>query len=257
MKKILVGITAFLFAAITLSTQAQTLITNGNFETWTGISGNSGTPTPWSGTVVRTAGLLSGSTYAALIQYNSAISQAVSTTPTKFQLDFVFAATDPGSSNRSLNFGMNEVGLANVLNIRTIGGTAAGKLTLQAFGGGAWTNVVVDAFDASVYNSGSNTFTTLNAYNFSLVMDFSTSSYTISYGAVGSSMTTPITCTLFQNTPNGAGISTLSFLNTSSASSTPFAVDNVVVTAVPEPESLALIVLGAATLFGVNRRKQA
>ena len=92
--------------------QAQNLFTNGTLEAWGPLTGTppQGVPTGWSsGSLMptQTPGLVGGSTYSALVSPGAGsqlFQTLVGNRPSSFQLDFSFAALDPGSaSNRSFN----------------------------------------------------------------------------------------------------------------------------------------------------------
>jgi len=254
------------FIATAASLPAQTLILNGSLEDWGALTGTppSGTPTSWgvassTNEPVQVAGLVAGSTFGAYVLNgaNNTLQQNTSAQPLNFELDFVLAATDPGSASaRSFNMTIGQNAVTNPsINLRTVRGSAAGKLTLQAFNGSAWTTVAADAFNASVYSSGS--FTTLNAYNINLAVDYGTASYSISYGLVGEESTSITGLTAFQSAVvPGEGVKNIGFLGSNSASG--FAVDNVSVTAIPEPGSIAGLagcLALAAALLGTRRRR--
>ena len=234
----------------------QTLISlaNGSFESWDTVAGTPpvGKPTFWlvgSPLPVRTAGLVAGSTHAAVLVpgSNSKLHQNASTQPLKFQLSLVFAATDPGSSTtRSFNLNINQnAGIS--MNLRMVRGSTAGKLTLQSYAGGVWNTIAADAFDASVYNSGTGNFTTLNAYALTLSMDYTIPSYSISYGpASGGGQTTVNNLTSISAVAPNQGIKGVTIWGTGSA--TPFAIDNINITSTWAGSTQA----EAPLMFGVN-----
>ncbi len=260
-------LTTLLLFVAGLSAHAQIqMITNGGLENWGTLDAqNRGTPTNWStlsSTIAptRVAGLVSGSTYAAVVPYGTSDTLAPGLTagnPKQFQFDFVFAATDPGSATtRSLNFNFNQTGGGTPsLNFRAVQGTnGAGYLNLQAYSASlGWKDIAVNLLASSDLTVGAGGVG-LNAYNLSLAVDFAAGSYTLSYGLVGSSMSTPTAFSYFQLN-NGNGLASLGFLNNVSGS-TSYAIDNVsLLTVVPEPQSLALLAFGLATLLRGSRRK--
>lgn len=233
------------------------VIDNGTFENWGTLTGSppAGVPSNWSftGTVspVQTAGLVSGSNYAALIQPGGQIYQTISPNPTNLKLDMTFAATNPGlTSSRSFNITIGEPGANPSLNFRMVAGSVAGMLTLQVHNGSAWSTLAANAFQSSVYDSASNTFTTLNAYDLSIELSYgTTSSYSISYGLHGGTMTLLSNLTTF-TAANANGMSTIGIVGSSSAS--PFAVDNLTLTVVPEPGRTAYLMWSGAVLMSIS-----
>lgn len=211
------------------------LISNGDMEGWQ--STVPPVPSVWSvGSSTlkpyRAPGLVTGSTYSAVIPYgtNDQLAQGVPSKPMEFEINLSFAAVDPGSSsNRSFNLMLSQYGSTTPsINLRTVRGSAAGKLSLQAFNGSSWVTVAADAFQSSTYNRVGNTFGTLNVYEFKLAVDYRAGRYAISYGAPGSNLQALTGLTLFQTPPNGNGLVSLVF--SGSLSQADYAVDNVSIT---------------------------
>ncbi len=237
---VLVSVLALLLCG---TSQAQ-LILNGGFESWGTTTGSppAGIPTDWTYTFIdqpyQVPGLVAGSTYAIFMRRNTGTLEQVLTTNNvvNFKLDFVFAAIDSDPAWRGFNMLVNQGTVAannSVLNLRTVRGTSIGKLSLQAFNGSAWAVLGADIFDASVYDSGSNSFTTLNAYEFSLTLDLSATnpSYSIKYRKLGTgTFNTLPNLTSFYFTPSGASLCKIAFAT--GGSSAGYAIDDLTVSRV-------------------------
>ena len=260
---ILASILTLTFAAV-IPASAGTLITNGNLETWNTVSGTppQGTPTGWAGagTVIRSSGIVAGSTYSGVIQatqsglYTTSLLESTA----QFELSFVLAATDPGStSSRSFNLQLSQSS-GTFLNFRTVrGSSGAGFLTLQVYNIAttSWSNLVQN-LNASVYTGGTtNSFTTLNPYAFTFDVDLTgTPSWSLSYGAVGGSVTTLSGMTIFSANPTvGGALTQFGFAGGASASN--YGVDNISAIAVPEPGTAILALAGGLILVANLRRK--
>lgn len=211
------------------------LISNGDLESWQATTPPM--PTIWglgSSTLkpFRAPGLVTGSTYCAVIPSgaNDQMVQSVPAKPMEFELSLYLAAVDPGSSsNRSFNLILTQYGAtAPSINLRAVRGSAAGKLSLQAFNGSSWVTVAADALQSSTYDRVSNTFGTLNVYALKLAVDYRAGRYTLSYGAPGSDMTALTGLPLFQTPNNGNGLVSLAL--SGALSQADYAIDNVVVT---------------------------
>jgi len=85
-------IASLLVVTSVLSSSAQTLVSNGNFETWSG--GSPSLPSNWttnnSANVFQATGL-AGSTYSAVVKNATDLRQATSASPQSFNLSFDFA----------------------------------------------------------------------------------------------------------------------------------------------------------------------
>lgn len=245
--------------------RAASLISNGDMELWNSISGTppQGTPTGWQGggTVIRSAGLVAGSTYSAVVQagqsglyYTPLLASA-----SAFEVSFTLAATDSGAG-RSFNLLLTQTGAAGAnINLRAVrGSSGAGSFSIQASTTSGWQNIV-ENLSASVYSgSTTNAFTTLNAYQFDLLVDFNgASSYSFSYGLAGSPMTTISNLTYFATAPiAGVSLGSIGFVGSNSASN--YGVDNITLTTVPEPSVVALAILGVTIIAGsLLRRRRA
>lgn len=237
-----------------LNAQVQ-MLTNGNLETWSGSL-----PSNWGGTsVVSTSGLVSGSNYAGVINAGASLAPGFAASyPMQFELSFVFAATDPGSSSsRSFNLSINQNGGAQpTLNFRTVeGSSGAGYITLQAYKtGSGWSDVATNLLATSNLTVGASD-SGMHAYTFDLSVDLAASTWTLVYGLVGSGSTTTVSGLNYFQSNNGSGLASLAFLGTSSA--TAYAVDNASLLAVPEPGVISLLTLGASLLLAtrLSRRR--
>lgn len=218
----------------------NTAFVNGDLESWGSLSGvpPTGTPSGWVVTGVaptQAPGLVTGSTCSALVTPGAAniLAQNLAPAISRFTLEYIVAATDPGSdTSRSFHSRLFS-GTNALITLRMVRGSVAGKLSLQAYNGAGWQTLAADAFDASVYVPASNSFSTLNAYTIRLAVDFLTDNYSLSYGRVGGALTTLPNVNLFQTTPNATNGETLTqcdFCGMLSASA--YAVDNIVITPV-------------------------
>lgn len=267
MKSPLFALAFTLIAANSLLAQAD-LLTNGSFENWEELSGapERGLPTGWSaaGTTnpVRSAGF-DGTGYSTTLTGNSGLLQTVSAVePIKaFNLSFDFAASLQ-NTGRSLQFDLNQSATSTAhrpVNIIIEAGTETGKLSLKAYNGTGWTTLGANIFDASTYDSATGEWTTLNAYTLSFDITFGPSGesgYSVSYGVVGSSLTTLATADIFSTAPLDGGLTQIRFLNTASGAGRPSVIDNVSLAAIPEPSSAALMLgAGILGLVVVRRRR--
>ncbi|MDR1279995.1 MAG: hypothetical protein LBK99_04155 [Opitutaceae bacterium] len=250
-----------LATSLTAQTTQNNLVVNGDFETWNDdVAGTppAGSPTQWgkSGTMIRSPGLVPGSNWSGNF-YNGTGGGTVTWTaaylrqhPTDFRVDFLFASADPNNTNvPGFSFGVtatvNSIIHTGTIGLRLVTGTSTGKLSLQARNSTTWETIAANAFDASVYDLSSNTFTTSNVYRFVIDVHLSgvSTNYSISYGLTGTTLTTLSGLTILNNTPDaGSGISNLVF-NPGSAAA--WALDNVVMTeisAIPESAHVASVI---------------
>ena len=255
-------------SAFTASLANAQLILNGDFELWDSTTGDppTGVPTYWtyeSSTTlpIQAPGIVAGSTYSSFMQPKSGtLSQALTSTGvTNFELNFTFAAES--SPYRSLHMQIKQgtsESSTSFINLRTVTGTTAGKLSLEAYTtDNGWVTLGVDLFDASVYDSATNTFTTLNAYSFTVSADLAaeTPTYSIVYELIGSD--NPITIsglTDFYFDPTGEDLYSVYF--STLASSKGYAVDNLSVIAIPEESSMMAVLAVTALLSALVSRKR-
>jgi len=266
MKKILLA--ALLVGMGSAGLHAEVIL-NGTLESWGALTNTppQGAPTSWTVTgkaPTQVPGLMVGSTYAALLPANNTLgtSEIQQIIPTgdrlsEFDFSFVFAASDPGSTTaRSLHLQVmtyNGSTYPLAIAMRLVRGSSACTLSLQAYDGIGFVTVAANAFNVSVYDSGANEFSTLNAYNFQISGDFMAAQYSVSYGAIGDAMTTVTNVNLFQNAPseaNGQTLTAIKFAGTQSSGS--YAVDNVSV--IPEPGAVGLLAVGLLALRAIRRR---
>ena len=255
-------IASLLVVTSVLSSSAQTLVSNGNFETWSG--GSPSLPSNWttnnSANVFQATGL-AGSTYSAVVKNATDLRQATSASPQSFNLSFDFAV-----NQTSTNTGFSQSMVIHIYQTTDL--TASGNAWislrfqfdnasnqsayLSAFSAGTgWVALTGKVFAPSVLNANNNGFTTLNQYHLSLDYSSGSNTYSITYGAVGGSTTTLSSLGYFRNAATGAGLKGLQFY----ANDNGYALDNVVASAVPEPGTWALLGFGLATVVMFRRRK--
>ncbi len=255
-------IASLLVVTSVLSSSAQTLVSNGNFETWSGGSPN--LPANWttnnSANIFQATGL-NGSTYSAVAKNTGDLRQFTSASPQSFNLSFDFAV-----NQTSTNPGFSQSMVITIYDKTTLTDSASARIALRfqfdsassqsaylsAFSAGTgWVALTGKVFAPSVLNANNNGFTTLNQYHLSLDYSNGSNTYSITYGAVGGSTTTLSSLGYFRNAASGAGLKGLQFYSNDNG----FALDNVVVSAVPEPGTWALLGFGLATVVVFRRRK--
>lgn len=253
-------IASLLVVTSVLSSSAQTLVSNGNFETW---SGSPLLPSNWttnnSANIFRATGL-NGSTYSAVAKNASDLRQLTSASPQSFNLSFDFAVNQSPSVT-----GFSQSMVIHIYQTTSLTDSANAWISLRfqfdnasnqnaylsAFSAGTgWVALTGKVFAPSVLNANSNGFTTLNQYHLSLDFSSVSNTYSITYGAVGGSTTTLSSLSNFRNATSGAGLKGLQFY----ANDNGYALDNVVA-AVPEPGTWALLGFGLATVVVFRRRK--
>ncbi|QYY37458.1 PEP-CTERM sorting domain-containing protein [Ruficoccus sp. ZRK36] len=258
-KLIALGALATLGFAATSSLSAQ-LIENGSFESWT-----DGMPDDWTlasaPEPTQISGLVAGSDSAVLMTTGGRISQNIVEAPEQAVLSLTFASSAAATSSaRAFSIAIGVNGGIPSINLRlfnTTGDSGSQLLSLRAYDGISkqYVTIAENAFTASVYDTEAGSFTTLNAYNMSINVDYmsETPSYSIAYGAVGGEMTTISNISYFQD----ATISTVNAVYlTDAGAGCYYAVDNMSLASVPEPESSTFILLGLTLAFMLFLRRR-
>lgn len=279
---------------LALGSSAWAQIQNGGFETWGTITSTGtysyGMPSngwattgsssqPQVSNPMQVAGLTSGSNYAAVIQTGTAaagygtLQQTLSGTMTSYKLSFDIAFTQAGTSRSSQIWIGQNAANSNTINLIVNGSSTAGKMGLQLrdTAGAAWIDLGSSTgINASTYNSTTGLFTSINTYRFTITANnFSSAngalSYNIAYGTVINDVYTGVYQSAdmayngqstSQYVANGLGY--VGFLGAfgGSTTATPYIVDNVTVSAIPEPTSLALMAGGLLLLCGRQVRRK-
>jgi hypothetical protein len=163
-----------------------------------------------------------------------------------------------GGTGRSFQVNLFHASGKNI-NLRIVGddgnstadSTALGDV--QVFNGSTWVTALTDAINFTATDGSGGFGASPNINSLSVTGDYSgaTPSYTVS-----SNGSTSAALTAFQGgaPTSGSRLTSVSFQGGSLASGTYFVVDNVAVSAVPEPASIALIGLGGLTLMSRRRR---
>lgn len=270
----------------------QVLNTNGDFEgSWTTVvPGGStpalGKPTGWSSSYTQGVGQYQvGGTYAALMIGSAAntgtssgnlnTSPNFSSPPTTFVTKFDVALGASTGTNSAANTGNNRLfqmylnnGAGQLTNLIITQGTTASKANVGLYSSGGW--IALSSLDAlttsGAYDFATNGFANaLTFYTFTItVHDFTLTgvetkdtslSYDISCDLRGGGNIFNLTgLTGAFGTPNTTGLSSVTFTSgfAGATTGTSFLVDNVSVTAIPEPTSLALMA-GGLLLLGTRR----
>lgn len=259
-----------------LQATAQNVIVNGGFDTWTNTTGTtvvSGTPTGWtySGTIAPVEGptISTGSGTSALITNGAppssstgVLTQNVSSANLKtFNISFDLAVAR-NSPAREFQMILTQ-GTNQTINL-IINAGSTGKMTVQAHNGSGWQTIgTADMLnDSGVYTPGTNSFASLNEYNISLSVDWAaaTPTYSFTYTPSGGSSTTIGGLNYFFTAVTNSGVVNLSavqFFGANSATGGYYAIDNVSLSAIPEPVTIAALATGGLLLLGgrLMRRK--
>ena len=271
---------------------AQAQIQNGGFENWGTITSTGtysyGAPNNWTlsgsssqpqvSNPMQVAGLTSGSNYAAVVQTGApasgygAVSQTISGALSSFQLTFDLAVTQWGT-NRSAQIWIGQsVANGNTINLIINGSGTVGKLGLQVRNDnttGVFNNIgSTTGINATTYNTTTGAFSNINAYRFTITAnnfnsDNGALSYNVAYGTLINDVYTEVASSGFisnNGAPNytNAGLGYISFVGAYGGATTytPYIVDNVTVTAIPEPTAMALMAGGLLLLCGRQMRRK-
>ncbi len=270
-----------LIGVLALGADAQAQTVNGGFENWGALTGTgvppAGTPTGWSVTtasvgVTQIAGLTAGSTYAALVvpgtsaTSSGSLTQVYSTTATQltsYKLSFDLEVSSAAATNRLAQLYLSQASnVGNPLINMAIISTGANTASVNFYNGSAWVSVGTGITTAGGFNTSTNAFSNPSVYSFSLTVNNFTSSgvsYDLSYGVAGGTMTTYANLSYTWGTPNATGgLSSASFIGPWGGSTplTPYAVDNYVYEAIPEPTAMALMAGGLLLLCGRQMRRK-
>jgi hypothetical protein len=262
-KLILRSLGGLLFAALLpLAASGQNLINNGDFEIWTDT-----THAPyWSGSNILQGPGLDGSNYSAILPSGGTNGYAVTGTSSdamSFQLHFVFAVNQYGGTWEQplilALFQADPVPSTPWITLR-VAGTTSPKIQycmgVDGEGKTIWSsNIAGDFITRSTYDSGTNTYTTLNQYELVLSYDANSNSYSIAYGVLDGTLTSTDNITDFQTATSEsyAGLTGLRFF----AYNNGVSIDNVSVTAIPEAGAVlpGVGALLALVLFRLRRRR--
>lgn len=275
--------------ALGSAAQAQTQV-NGGFETWSSLTGTgvapAGTPTGWTVSsasvgVTQVAGLTASSSYAAVVLSGTSgtgssgsLAQVYSGTSrlTSYQMSFDLAVSSAATTATTR---LAQVNLAQATTYKSLVSLAvyskngdASKAGLYVYDvvGTKWVSLLSggiegtagDLSTSGTFNTTTDTFSNLNVYKFTITMNnFGTGmSYDISYGLEGGptifSTSTPLTYTYQTGGDATSGLYSTTFMGSwgGSTTATPYAVDNYVYGAIPEPTTMAALAMGALLLLG-------
>lgn len=259
---------------------AAAVITNGGFDSWTITSTNgttlSGTPTGWtySGSVAPIQGptLTSGSGYSAVVVNSTAAAQTTGVFAqnvvggaASFALSFDLAvARNAGAREFQLILGQAGGQRMNlILNAGT-----TGLMTLQAYdsvsgdtaGQAGWKTLGANIMsDSGTYNATTNSFSNLNVYTINLAVDWAaaTPTYTFTYTLNGVSTSITNIGSFFTAPTVGGALSSIQFYGANSAVGGYYALDNISLSAIPEPTAMAMMFGGLLLLGGRFIRRKA
>lgn len=253
--QLLIAAATTLIAGLSCAAQSN-LISNGTFETWSG-----GIPTSWStnnsANLYQNTGLGSGT--SAVVQNATDLRQLTSAAAKDFSVSFNFTInkSDTGAFSQSLVIALyqttdliNSGGAWIHLRLQSFN-TSTQSYSLAINDGTAWQTVTSTVFTPSVLDSGNATYSSVNQYQLTLTFNDASNTYSIGYGTVGGSVTTLSNLSYFRNATTHDGLKGLQFY----ANQNGYGLDNVVVTAIPEPSTYALAA-SACALMGVMIRRR-
>lgn len=237
------------------------LIQNGGFENWTAVSGTPprGTPDGWGNngvTPIQAPGLVTGSSYSAELKGGGVIYQPFAKPYlSSFQVSQVIAVNANAGWTQPLWITYQESGPDGSFTdrhdwilLRIAGSGSSMNIEARDGASATWISIADNVINTSSYDSTTNTFTTLNAYNIVLTYDAISNKYSISYGLVGSTLTTVSNLDYFIQPSNGSKNLVFASYSGVGDSGTYFAaVDNVAL-AVPETNVAWLLFVGVGSL---------
>ena len=243
-----------------LSCAAQTnLISNGTFETW-----SSGVPSNWStnnsSNLYQNTGL--GSGISAVAQSTGDLRQLTSVAAKDFSLSFNFTVNKGVPSAFSQSFIISLYQTTTITTAATAwislrfetANSSTQPFSLSANTGSGWQSLTSAIFTPSALNAGNATFSSVSQYQLNITYNDASNTYSIGYGAAGGSLTTLSSLAYFRNATTHDGLQGLQFYSNDGG----FALDNVVVSAIPEPSTYALAASACAMMaVMIRRRRQA
>lgn len=238
---------------LTSISQASTVITNGDFENWSG-----GNPVGWtvgSGAIATEVSGIDGSGSSMQISGGAYVGQSFTATSDLFNVSVDFTMPQPSSGGRGLNlqlYGGNPTGSSLFLNSRI---DHQGNLQYYdgvPSSGGSWKTITLSSqadgwtgtAGAAVYRLVLNGSLSTNEVLFSL-FDVTNSTTLVS----GASASDPWQ---FATLDGAATLSEIRFAR-NNAGTVDYTVDNVAVT-IPEPSRAMLTLIGGLGVFFLRRR---
>lgn len=190
---------------------------------------------------------------------------------TAFSLSFDVGMSGVSTSGRSFQLQLKDGNGQTPINL--IAAVTAGGVKFQVYDKTAGTSgafvdlTAAPVLTGSVYDTATATFTSLTMYHVVLQVDNFNSatglSYSISYGLAGGTYTPLFTSGAmnydFQTSGANSGLNTVNFFGTYGGETTDrgsYLLDNVVLSAIPEPTSLALMAGGLLLLCGRQVRRK-
>lgn len=197
---------------------SQNLIFNGNMQKWGDLRGEPprGMPAGWGGEkIVQGPGLSDSETYSAILPGGKVFYQVLSVKdefPSSFRVRQTISVIDDPGWQQSLIISLQETGAEGGIAgrhdwIRLRFAGAKGFFSIQAHDGSAnspWQTIAENVIRPATYLPSNNSFEAKAGYVVEIQYEAASNTYSVSYGEVGSSLTTVSDLAYYCEPSNGS-----------------------------------------------------